>query len=238
MRRNSEEDDPCFLINNNLAKFKIILPSHLNQTLNKLKFKMKTKIFLLSSCIALFILSSCSHGPSAETKAKVAAFDSAWTAMGSVAKAAEDSINACVTMCESCCKAGDAMECCEHMKKEKDSLMSPCKNDMMGFEEMKKSWDSQKPMWDSLMTKFAALKEKAENGKGTDKEINDGLAELQAAMDNGNKGLMDGMSKMNEMKATCMKNMNDCKAGWANAKCSDKKCDMGKKMGDMKMKKS
>jgi hypothetical protein len=190
---------------------------------------MKIKNLILSTCVTLFMLTSCSHGPSTETKAKVVAFDSAWTAMDSMAKAAKDSINACVTMCESCCKAESAMDCCEHMKKKKDSLMTPCKNDMMGFEEMKKNWDSQKPMWDSLMTKFAALKEKAENGKGTDKEINDGLAQLRAAMDNGNNSLMEGMAKINEMKANCMKNMDDCNASLSNAKCSKKKCDMGKK---------
>jgi hypothetical protein len=199
---------------------------------------MKTKLFILSACASLFMLASCSHGPSAETKAKVAAFDSAWTAMGTAAKAAEDSINACVTMCENGCKAGDAMECCEHMKAAKDSLMTPCKNDMMGCEEMKKGWDAQKPMWDSLMTKFTALKEKVGKGEGTDKEINDELAGLQAAMDNGNKGMMEGMAKMNEMKASCMKNMDACKAGWGNVKCMDKKCTMGKKMGDMGKKKA
>ena len=196
------------------------------------------KLFLLSLCAGLFILASCSHGPSAETKAKINAFDSAWNAMGAMAKAASDSLTACVTMCEGCCKAGDAMECCDHMKGAKDSLMMPCKKDMGMFQEMKKSWDAQMPMWDSLMKKEISLKEKADKGEGTDKEINDGLAELQAAMDNGNKGLMEGMTKMNDMKMMCMKNMDMCKIGWAGVKCMDKKCPMGKKMMEGDKKKS
>ena len=74
---------------------------------------MKTKLFLLSACAGLFLLASCSHGPSAETKTKVAALDSAWSAMNTAAKAVSDSLTACTTMCESCCKEGEAMECCD-----------------------------------------------------------------------------------------------------------------------------
>ena len=194
---------------------------------------MKTKFFLLSLCAGLFMLASCSHGPTAETKKKVAAFDSAWTAMGTMAKAAGDSLNAAVTMCDNGCKQGDAMACCEHMKKGKDSLMSPCKKDLGMFQEMKKNWDAQKPMWDSLMTKETALKDKADKGQGTDKEINDGLASLQTAMDNGNKGMQDFMTKFNEAKMTCMKDAEACKSGWGTMKCTDKKCAMGKKMMEM-----
>ncbi len=199
---------------------------------------MKTKLFLLSACASLFMLASCSHGPSAETKAKVASFDSTWTAMGTMAKATEDSLKACLTMCETGCKNGDAMECCGHMKKAKDSLMTPCKNDMGALQEIKKNWDAQLPMWDSLNTKWNALKEKAGKGEGTDKEINDVITELQAAMDNGNKGLQEAIAKINEMKMTCMKNMDNCKAGWANVKCMDKKCPMGKKMMEAGKKKA
>ena len=188
---------------------------------------MKTKLFLLSACAGLFLLASCSHGPSAETKAKVAAFDSTWTAMGAVAKSCEDSIHAAVAMCEGACKAGEAMECCEHMKGGKDSLMMPCMNDMNAFKEMEKGWDAEKPLWDSLQAKLVAIKDQVAKGEGTDKEINDGLAELQAAMDKGNAELQEGMAKLNDMKMMCMKNMDNCKAGWANVKCMDKKCPMG-----------
>lgn len=186
---------------------------------------MKTKLFLLSAIAGMFLMTSCSHsGPSAETKTKVAALDSSWTAMGTVAQAWGDSIATAATFCENACKAGDEMTCCEHLKGKKDSLMAPCKNDMGMFQEMKKSWEAQKPMWDSLNTKFTALKEKAAKGEGTDEEINAGLAELQAALDNGNKGLGEFAAAFNEAKINCMKNMETCKAGWSSASCSDKKC--------------
>ena len=188
---------------------------------------MKTKLFLLSACAGLFMLTSCSHGPSAETKTKVAALDSAWTAMGTVAHAWSDSISAAVTMCEEGCKAGDAMECCEHTKAAKDSLMMPCKNDMANVQEMRKNWDAQKPMWDSLQMKLDGIKEQVSKGEGKDAEINAAVTELQAALDNGNKGLADFAAKFNEGKMTCMKNMEACKAGWAGVKCTDKKCPMG-----------
>lgn len=198
---------------------------------------MKTKLFLLSACANLFVLASCSNGPSAETKEKVATFDSAWATMGNLATATEDSLNACVTMCENGCKAGDAVECCEHMKAAKDSLMIPCKNDMAACGEMKKNLDVQLPMWDSLNTKWTALKDKMAKDEGTDNEINDGIAELQAAMDNGNKWLQEAIGKINEMKMICTKNMDNCKAGWTNVKCMDKKCPMGKKMMEAAKKK-
>ena len=190
---------------------------------------MKNRLFILAAVAGMFTLASCSHGPSAETKAKVASFDSAWTAMGAVAKAAEDSIHACVAMCEGCCKAGDAMDCCAHTKGAKDSLMMPCKGDLAAFQEMEKGWDAQKPMWDSLMTQFTALKEKVAKGEGTDEEINAALAPLQAAMDKGNAGLQEGAAKVGEMKAACMKNMESCKSGWAGVACTEKKCDHAKK---------
>jgi len=176
-------------------------------------------------------MASCSQSePSAETKAKVAAFDSSWTVMGATAAAWGDSINTAASFCENACKQGDEMACCEHLKRTKDSLMMPCKNDMGMFQEMKKSWEAQKPMWDSLNTKFTALKEKAAKGEGTDKEINDGLAELQAALDNGNAGMGEFVAKFNEAKMNCMKNMETCKAGWSAAACADKKCaEMHKK---------
>jgi uncharacterized coiled-coil protein SlyX len=200
---------------------------------------MKTKIFLLSVCASLFMLSSCSHGPSAETKAKVAALDSAWTAMGNTAAALSDSLNAASVTCENACKAGDGMKCCEHMQAQKDSAMRPCKNDMTAFEEMKKGWFSQKPMWDSLNTRLAELKEKVAGGKGNDAEINASVTELQTALDNGNKSMAEFASKFNETKMLCMKNMESCKsAGWENMKCTDKKCSMEKKAGDTGKKKA
>ena len=188
---------------------------------------MKTKLFLLSACAGLFMLASCSHGPSAETKTKVAALDSAWTAMNTAAKAVSDSLTACATMCEEGCKAGDAMECCEHLKGAKDSLMMPCKNDMAMFGDMKKGWESQKPMWDSLQAKLDGIKADVAAGTGKDEEINKGVADLQAALDNGNTQLADFASKVSEAKMACMKNMEMCKAGWAGEKCMDKKCPMG-----------
>ena len=199
---------------------------------------MKTKFFLLSAVAGMFLLVSCSHGPSAETKAKVAAFDSTWNAMGMTAKATEDSLKAALAMCEGACKAGDAMECCEHMKGAKDSLMSPCMNDMQLFQGMKAQWDAQLPMWDSLNTQWNALKEKAGKGEGTDKEFTDGVAEFHAMIDNGNMALQQAIAKLNEMKMGCMKNMENCKAGWANVKCMDKKCPMGKKMMEAGKKKA
>lgn len=198
---------------------------------------MKTKLFLLSTCAALFMLTSCSHGPSAETKSKVAALDSAWTVMEKSASALSDSLNTASANCENACKAGDAMECCEHIKGQKESLMSPCKNDMSTFEEMKKGWFSQKPMWDSLNTKLSELKEKVASGKVKDAEINASVTELQNALDNGNKSMQEFAAKLNDSKMTCMKNMETCKEGWGNVKCTDKKCTMGKKM-DMGKKKA
>jgi len=199
---------------------------------------MKTKLFLLSVCAGFLMLTSCSNGPSAETKAKVAALDSAWTVMGTTASTLSDSLAAASANCENCCKAGETMECCEHMKAEKDSLMSPCKNDMTMFEEMKNSWVAEKPMWDSLTATLEGLKEKAASGKGTDAEINAGVTELQAALDNGNKSLEEFAAKLNEVKMTCMKNMETCKTELANAKCADKKCPMGKKTEDAGKKKA
>lgn len=174
-------------------------------------------------------MASCAHGPSEEAKKKVAAFDSSWNAMGAMAKACEDSIHAALANCENCCKAGEAMECCEHTKMAKDSLMSPCKNDMTAFQEMEKGWDAEKPKWDSLQTKLEAIKAQVAKGEGTDEEINKGLSELQAAMDEGNKGLQEVMAKLTEMKAMCMKNAETCKAGWSAVSCSDKKCAAHKK---------
>ena len=191
---------------------------------------MKTKLFLLSACAALFMLASCAHGPSAETKAKVAALDSAWTVMGTAAGALSDSLNAASANCEKCCKAGDAMECCEHMKTQKDSVMMPCHHDMAAFEEMKMDWFSQKPMWDSLNTKLTELKEKVASGKAKDEEIVASVNELQAALDNGNTSMAEFAARFNDSKMTCMKNMETCKAGMSNVKCTDKKCAMEKKM--------
>ena len=188
---------------------------------------MKTKHFLLSACAGLFLLASCSHGPSAETKTKVAALDSAWSAMNTAAKAVSDSLGACATMCGDACKAGDAMECCEHLKGAKDSLMMPCKNDMAMFDDMKKNWESQKPTWDSLQAKLDGVKADAASDKGQDAEIMTEVGELQAALDNGNAQLAEFSAKLAEAKMGCMKNMENCKAGWAGEKCMDKKCPMG-----------
>ena len=188
---------------------------------------MKNKLFLLSAIAGMFMMTSCSSGPSAETKTKVAALDSAWSLMNTAAKAVSDSLNMCATMCENGCKAGDAMECCEHVKGAKDSLMTPCKNDMAMFQDMKKSWESQKPMWDSLQAKLDGIKADVASGKGKDADINAGVAELQTALDNGNKALADFATKLSEAKMGCMKNMDACKTAWGNVKCMDKKCPMG-----------
>ena len=190
---------------------------------------MKTNFFLLPAYAGLFILASCSHGPSAETKQKVAAFDSAWNAMGVTAKSWDDSLSKAVAFCETACKEGDAMECCEHMKAAKDSLMMPCKNDMSMFQEMQKKWDADLPQWVVLQAKLDSIKGKVAKGQGTDVEINTGIAELQTAMTAGSKELEDFIAKFNGAKTACMKNMESCKVSWAGVQCPDKKCMMHKK---------
>ena len=199
---------------------------------------MKKQPFILSVVTGMFIMISCSHGPSEEAKKKVASFDSDWSDLGATAKAWGDSLNKESAMCEGACKAGEAIECCEHTKAAKDSLMMPCKNDMALFHDMKKNWDAQMPMMDSLNAIFIALKEKVSSGKANDAEINIVLGELQTAIDFGSKGLLDWMSKFKDAKMTCIKNMESCKMGWANVKCMDKKCPIGKKMMETEKKKS
>jgi len=189
---------------------------------------MKTKLFILSAAAGMFFITSCSHGPSEEAKKKVAAFDSAWSAMGTIAMAWGDSLNAAVSMCDNACKAGDEMDCCEHMKGAKDSLMMPCKTDMQSFHDMKSAWDAEMPMWDSLQKKLDGIKEAVAKGTATDEQINTTLAELQAAADKGSAEMGPWIEKFNAAKMNCMKNMEACKTGWGNAKCSDKKCTHGK----------
>ena len=191
---------------------------------------MKTKLILFSAAAGMFLMTSCSHGPSEEAKKKVAAFDSAWTAMGSMAMGWSDSLNNAVAMSENCCKAGEAMECCEHMKGMKDSLMMPCMNDKKALADMKAAWDAEMPMWDSLQKKLDALKEGVAKGTSSDAQINTALAELQAASDKGAAEMGPWVEKFNAAKMTCMKNMDDCKANWSSASCPDKKCPHHKEM--------
>ena len=190
---------------------------------------MKNKLFILSLFVGSILITSCSHGPSAETKMKVASFDSSWSAMAAIGKGWGDSLNMAASNCEMGCKNGDAMACCEHLKTTKDSLMMPCKNDMAMFQEMKKSWDAQVPMWDSLTNKVNELKEKVAGGKVGDQEINAELAGLQTILDNGNSRMAGWVTKFNDAKMNCMKNMEACKSSWGNAKCTAKKCSMTKK---------
>ena len=172
----------------------------------------------------MFFMTSCSHGPSAESKAKVAAFDSAWSAMGTMAMAWGDSLNNAVSMCDNACKAGDEMACCEHMKGTKDSLMMPCKTDLQSFHDMKSAWDAEMPMWDSLQKKLDGIKEGVAKETATDEQINATLTELQAAADKGAAEMGTWVEKFNAAKMSCMKNMETCKAGWSGANCPDKKC--------------
>jgi hypothetical protein len=185
---------------------------------------MKTKMILMAAAAGLFFMTSCSHGPSEEAKKKVAAFDSTWTAMGTSAMAWGDSLNQMVTMCEGCCKEGEAMECCEHMKADKDSMLMPCMNDMKAFQEMKSSWDAEMPMWDSLQAKLDALKEGVAKGTSSDDQINSTLAELQAAADKGSAQMGPWIDNFKAAKAKCMENCSSCKDGMSNMNCSDKKC--------------
>lgn len=185
---------------------------------------MKTKLILLSAVAGMFFMVSCSHGPSEEAKKKVASFDSAWSAMGTMAMAWGDSLNQMVAMCENCCKEGEAMECCEHMKANKDSLLMPCKNDMKIFQDMKAAWDAEMPMWDSLQKKLDALKEGVAKGTATDEQINTALAELQAASDKGGAEMGPWIENFNAAKAKCMQNCTSCKEGLSNASCTEKKC--------------
>ena len=199
---------------------------------------MKKQLYILSAVTGMFFMISCSHRPSEEAKKKLASFDSAWSMMSTMAKTDADFLNTTVSNCENSCKAGDAMECCEHTKTAKDSLMDPCKNDMAVLYNLKKLWDAQTPMWDSLNTALNTLKEKVVSGKTNVEEINKTVNAMHIAMDNGNKGMQEFMTRFNDAKMTCMKNMESCKAGWVNVKCTDKKCPMGKKMMEMAKKKS
>ena len=186
---------------------------------------MKTKLFLFSACAGLFLLASCSApGPSAESKAKVAAFDSAWSAMGTMASAWGDSLTQAVTLCENACKAGEEMACCQHLKGTKDSLMMPCMNDKKTMQEMKTAWDAEMPMWNEMQAKLDTLKANVASGKATDEQVTAALAELQGAADKGAAGMGPWVEKFNTCKASCMSNMAACKSGWSGATCKEKKC--------------
>lgn len=189
---------------------------------------MKNKLFLLSAVAGLLAITSCSSGPSEETKRKVAAFDSAWTAMGTLAMAWGDSLNNALSMCETACKDGDAMSCCEHLAHTKDSLMAPCKNNLATFQEMKKNWDAEMPMWNALQAKLDSLKDGVAKGTITDEKINSALAELQAASDKRGAEMGPWIEKFNAARATCKQNIDNCKMAWSNTKCPDKKCTHGK----------
>lgn len=188
---------------------------------------MKNKFASLVLIAGMAVLASCSHGPSEESKKKVAAFDSAWNAMGTMAMAWGDSLNQMVAMCDGCCKDMEAMSCCEHMQAAKDSLLSPCKNDMKAFTDMKAAWDAEMPMWDSLQAKLDALKDGVAKGTATDEEVNNTLAELQTAADKGGSQMGPWVEKFTAARAACMSNCTNCKDGLSNAKCSDKKCSHG-----------
>lgn len=191
---------------------------------------MKSKLFFLSAVAGMFLMASCSQsGPSAESKAKVAAFDSAWSAMGTMAMAWGDSLNNMVAMCEGCCKEVDAMECCEHMKATKDSLAAPCKNDMKVFQDMKTAWDAEMPMWNELQAKLDTLKANVANGKATDEQVTAALAELQGAADKGAADMGPWVEKFTAAKTACMNNCSSCKNGMTAASCADKKCASHKK---------
>lgn len=190
---------------------------------------MKTKIFLLSACAGMFLLASCSHGPSDESKAKVAAFDSSWNAMGASAQAWGDSLTKAVAFCEDACQNGEAMPCCEHMESTKDSLTAPCMNDLKAFQEMKAAWDAEMPMWNEMQAKLDILKANVSSGKATDEEINAALTELQAVADKGAAEMGPWVEKFNAVKSACMNNMNACQKGWEGVSCKEKTCGPHKK---------
>lgn len=190
---------------------------------------MKTKFYFLSALAGVFFLASCGGGISDGTKSALAKLDSAWGEAGKSAMAWGDSLTAAITWCENACKDGDAMECCEHMKGKKDSLMGPCKNDLTAFQDMKTKWDAEMPKWDSLEAKLTAAKDKVAKNEGTDAEINAVITELQAAMDAGAAEMQTWVTNFNAAKTTCMNNMQACKTGWESAKCEDKKSAMHKK---------
>lgn len=195
---------------------------------------MNTKLFIVTLFAGATLLTSCGGGLSEESKKKVAAFDSTWTADSKMAMAWGDSLNQCVSMCEAGCKAGDEMACCEHLKACKDSLMAPCKTDMTCMQDMKTAWDSEMPMWDSLQKQLDGLKEKVANGSANNTEVDATLAILQAAKDKGAAGMGEWMTKFNEGKMNCMKNGEACKAAWGKTSCKVKGC-MGNKMPDKKV---
>ncbi|MEW6468931.1 MAG: hypothetical protein AB1458_08410 [Bacteroidota bacterium] len=190
---------------------------------------MKTKLSVLSAFAGVLFLASCSSGPSEATKKSLAALDSSWTAMGTMAMAWGDSLNKALAWCETACKEGEGMQCCEHLTGTKDSLMAPCKNDLKVFQDMKAAWDAEMPMWDSLQAKLDGIKEKVAKNEGTDEEINKVIAEIQGAMDNGSKEMETWVANFNAAKTTCMNNATACKTAWESAKCSDKKCSSMKK---------
>lgn len=192
---------------------------------------MKTTLLFLSAATMLF-MASCSHGPSEATKAKVAAFDSAWTAMGTMAMTANDSITKCMADCDNCNKmmTDSSAKCCEHMKSKMDEAMKACHADMETFSGMQKMMTDSKPMWDSAMTAFTAFKEQIASGKINDEEANKTLEGFQVMMNQGAAQMAEMQTKCNEAMATCKQNCSKGKECCAKTQCDDKKCmDMHKK---------
>jgi hypothetical protein len=193
---------------------------------------MKTKFFLTAVLACTIFFVACSSGPSAETKNAVAKFDTAWSQMSMQAMAFGDSVKMALTNCENCCKSMSEMPCCEHMKGKMDSMMMPCKNDATAFQDMMKAMQDAKPMMDSAAADFTAFKEKVNKGEVKDDEAKKTLADFQMKMDNGSKMMADWMTKYNDAKAACVKNMADCNSACKDMKCTDKKCmEMEKKKG-------
>ena len=192
---------------------------------------MKTKFLFLSAAVVLF-MASCSHGPSEKTKAKVAAFDSAWSSMGKMAMAANDSINKYIAGCDDGCKmVGDStVQCCEHMKSKMEEAMNACKTDKENFMGMQKMMMDSKPMWDSAMTSFNTFKEQVEKGGVNDEMADKTLEGFQSMMDQGAVQMAAMQNKFNEAKASCMQNYGKCMEASSKKCCGDKKCaDMMKK---------
>ena len=197
---------------------------------------MKTKFFFIAAIAGSLFFASCSHGPSDATKKSVAAFDSAWGIMNTQAMAFGDSLKGAMSMCEMGCMMPDSMKgkMCEHCMAQCDSAMMPCKGDMKNFQDIGTAMAGAKPMMDSAATSFAAFKEKVNKGEINDEEATKTLADFQAKMDNGSKMMAEWWTKLNDAKATCMKNMQTCMASCKDMKCKDKNCKMhdmgGKKM--------
>ena len=180
---------------------------------------MKTKFLAIPALVGLFVVTSCSHGPSPEAVKEIGDFETAWGELGTKATAWSQEVKASVDNCTAHCAKVDSMAGAnaammnDEMKAKAEPMMTACKNDKAAFEAMWGEWTNFETMWGESTAAFGAWKEKVMKGEVKAEEITKGLEEYKAKMEEAKAKVESWGAAYATGKDACAKNMTACAEG-------------------------